>query len=73
MDHPRPFVHFQSLKQSMQSLQQINVKNLHPESGGCWHSNSRPLEHQSYPITTTRGLSPKSVYDPLTLLMGRGR
>ena len=40
---------------SLQILQQIDVKKC-PSSIRCLDSNSRPLEHESLPITTRPGL-----------------
>ena len=42
------FVYFYIFKQTLQFLQQINVKNVHP----VHDLNPRPLEHESPPITT---------------------
>ena len=64
MGHPWPlFVKFWLFKQTIQLLQQINVKKC-PSSIRCWDSNSPPLEHKSHPITTRPGLS-----IPLTLFL----
>ena len=58
--HPRPlFVYFRLFKQTIQFLQQINVKKC-PSSIWCWDSNPRPSEHESPPITTRPGLPPKN-------------
>ena len=58
MGQPRPLFHlFLSFQTTLQILQQINVKKC-PSSIRCWDSNSRPLEHESPPITTRPGLPP---------------
>ena len=52
------FIYFRPFKHTLQFLQQINVKKC-PSSIRHWDSNSRPLEHESPPITTKPGLPPK--------------
>ena len=42
---------FGLFKQTIQFLQQINVKKC-PSSIQCWHSNPRPFEDESSPIIT---------------------
>ena len=42
-------------KQATQILQQIDVKNVYPVSGGCWDSNSQPSDYESPPLTTRPG------------------
>ena len=53
---------FALFKQTIQFLQQINVKNSCPSS--IWHRDSNPqhLEHESCPITTRPGLPVKWFY-----------
>ena len=46
------------LKNTLQFLQQINVKNVHPESH-CWDLNPRPSKHEFHSITTKPGHTPK--------------
>ena len=59
MYHPTLFfVYFCLFKHTLQSLQQINVKYVHPVYG-FWDSNPRPLEHESPPIATRPGLLPR--------------
>ena len=48
---------FGLFKQTIQFLQQINVKKC-PSSIRRWDSNPRPLERESTPITTRPGLPP---------------
>ena len=56
MDHPGLFfVYFRLFKQTIQFLQQINVKKC-PSSVQSWDSNPRPLEDESPPIITRPGL-----------------
>ena len=55
-----PFI-FGLFKQTIQLLQQINVKKC-PSSIWRWDSNPRPFKHESSPITTRPGLTPTS-YD----------
>ena len=56
MGQPRPlFIHFRPFQHTLQFLQQINV-NKCPSGIRCQDSNSRPLEHESPPITTGPGL-----------------
>ena len=45
------FIYFRLFKQTLQFLQQINVKNVHPVYG-AGDSNPRLSEHDSPPITT---------------------
>ena len=45
------FIYFCLFKQTLQFLQQINMKKC-PSSVWYWDSNSQPLEHESPPITT---------------------
>ena len=69
------FAYFRLFKQTLQFLQQINVKQC-PSNIQCWDSNSHTLEHESRPITTRPGLPPnltllfslKYVGTPSTLL-----
>ena len=51
------FVYFRLFKQTLQLLQQINVKKC-PSS--IWHqdSNSQPPDYESPPLTTIPGLPP---------------
>ena len=62
MVHTRPlfplFTVFSS-KQTVQFLQQINVKKCTSCIWG-WDSNPRPLEHESSPITTRPGQQPET-------------
>ena len=60
MGQPRPLFHLFSVffKQTIQFLQQINVKKC-PSSIRRWDSNPRPLERESPPITTRPGLPPE--------------
>ena len=51
---------FGLFKQTIQFLQQINVKKC-PSSIRRWDSNPRPLERESTPITTRPGLPPKAI------------
>ena len=51
------FIYFRLFVHKLQILQQINVKKC-PSSKQCRDSNSRPLEYESPPITTTPGLQP---------------
>ena len=53
---------FGLFKQTIQFLQQINVKKC-PSSIRRWDSNPRPLERESTPITTRPGLPP--IYETL--------
>ena len=48
---------FSLFKQTIQFLQQINVKKC-PSSIQCRDLNPRPFEHESSPITTRPGLPP---------------
>ena len=58
MGHPRPLFHlFSSFKQTLQFLQQINMKKC-PSSIWCQDQNPRPLEYESPPIITRPGLPP---------------
>ena len=59
MGQPRPLFHLFSsfFNQISQFLQQINV-NKCPYSIRCRDSNSRPLKHESPPITTRPRLPP---------------
>ena len=50
---PTLFDFFRLFKHTLQFLQQLNVKNVHPR---CWDSNSWPLKHESPTITTRPGL-----------------
>ena len=47
-------IYFHLFKHKLQFLQQLNVKKC-PSSIQCRDSNSRPLEHESPPITTRPG------------------
>ena len=49
------FVYFHPLKQTIQFLQQINVKKC-PSSIRRQDSNSQPSDYQSPPLTTRPGL-----------------
>ena len=61
MGHPRPlFIYFWLFKQTLQILQQINVKKCPSCMWGC-DLNSRPSEHEAPHVTTRPGLSPKKV------------
>ena len=51
---------FGLFKQTIQLLQQINVKKC-PSSIRRWDSNPRPLERESTPITTRPGLPPREL------------
>ena len=56
MGQPRPiFVYFRLFKQTLQFLQQINVKKCPPRR---WDSNSQPSDYVSSPLTTRPGLPP---------------
>ena len=58
-NHSLFYIYFRLFKHtSLQFLQQINVKNVMSISIRCRDSNSRPLEHESPPITTGPGLPP---------------
>ena len=62
MGQPRPlFIYFHLFKRTLQFLQKINVKNVHPVYGAGIQT-LRPLEHESPPITTRPGLLPKKEY-----------
>ena len=50
-------VYFRLFKQTIQFLQQIDVKK-YPSSIRCWDLNPRPSEDELPPITTKPGLSP---------------
>ena len=50
-------VYFRLFKQTIQFLQQIDVKK-YPSSVRCWDLNPRPSEDELPPITTKPGLSP---------------
>ena len=52
------FVYFRLFKQTLQFLQQINVKK-YQSSIQFWDSNSRPSENESPSLTTRPGLPPK--------------
>ena len=54
---------FGLFKQTIQFLQQINVKKC-PSSIRRWDSNPRPLERESTPITTRPGLPPSLRFLP---------
>ena len=57
MGLPRPlFVYFCLFNQTLQFLQQMEVKKWH--SNWCWESNPRPSEHESPPKTTRPRLPP---------------
>ena len=49
------FIYFCLFKQTLQFLQQINVKKC-PPSIWCWDLKPRSSEHESLPITTRPGL-----------------
>ena len=51
------FIYFHFFKNTLQVLQQINVK-ICPSSILCQDSNSQPLERESPPMTTRPGLPP---------------
>ena len=51
------FVYFRLFKQTLQFLQQMNVKKC-PSSIRRWDLNPQPFEHESPPITTRPGLPP---------------
>ena len=53
------FVYFRLFKQTIQFLQQINVKNVHPVYIARIRTHI-PLEHESPPITTRLRLPPKA-------------
>ena len=58
MGQPRPLFHlFRLFKNTLKFLQLIIVKKC-PTNIRCQDSNSRPLEHESPPITTRPGLPP---------------
>ena len=49
-------IYFGLFKQTLQFLQQIDVKKVHPVYGaGVWTLNPQLLEHESPPITTGPG------------------
>ena len=50
------FIYFCLFKHTLQFLQQINVIKC-PSSIWCWDSNTRPLKHESPPITNRPGRS----------------
>ena len=50
-------IYFRLFKQTLQFLQQINVKK-YPSSIWFWDSNPSPLENESLPITNRPGLPP---------------
>ena len=52
-----PGLSFVFFKQTIQFLQQINVKKC-PSSIWCWDSTRWPSEHESPPITTRPGFLP---------------
>ena len=51
------FIYFRHFEQTLQVLQRIDVKHC-PSSILCRDTNSRPLAHESPPITTRPGLPP---------------
>ena len=53
------FLYLCLFKQTLQFLQQINVKKC-PSSIQCWDLNQQTLEHESPPITTRPGPPPKN-------------
>ena len=58
MGQPRPlFVYFRLFKQTLQFLQQINVKKC-LSSIRRWDLNSQPSDYVSSPLTTRPGLPP---------------
>ena len=62
MGQPWPLFHlFLSFQTNIKFLQQIKVKKC-PSSIRCQGSNSWPLEHESPPITTRRGLPPSTSF-----------
>ena len=60
MDQPGLFFIFRLFKQTIQFLQQINVKKMsnYPSNIRRRDSNPLPYEHESSPITTRPGLPP---------------
>ena len=63
------FLSFEINKQTVQFLQQINVKKCRSSIIWCWDSNPRPIEHESSRITTRPGLPPNlpQFFVPLAL------
>ena len=59
MVHPRPlFIYFLGFKQTLQSLQKINVKNVHPVyTVGIW--TNKPTEHESPLLPLDQGSRPE--------------
>ena len=68
MGQPRPLFCLFSVffKQTLQFLQQINVKKC-PSSIRRRDSNPRPLDREPPPITTRPGLPPKKVFFTLQI------
>ena len=58
MGQPRPLFHLFLSYQTHITIFTVNKCEKCPSSIRCWDSNSRPLEHESPPITTTPGLPP---------------
>ena len=55
--HPRPlFVYFRLFKQTLQFLQQMNVRNIHPVYGAGNRTHDLRNKHEYPPITTRPGL-----------------
>ena len=50
LGYPRPIFSFifGLFKPTLQIIQQINVKNVHPVSIQHWDSNSRPSDYESF-------------------------
>ena len=65
------FVYFCLFKQTIQFLQQINVKKC-PSSIRHWDSNLQPSDYESPPLTT-RPVLPVIMLDFLSYLMGGGK
>ena len=59
-------IHFRLFKHTLQILQQICMWKDFPSSIQCRDSNSRPLEHESPPITTRPVLPPMCNLLPIT-------
>ena len=67
MGQPRPlFCFFRLFKQTLQFLQQINVK-ISPSGIQRWDSNSQPSDYESHTLTTRPGLPFAIVGDDLKM------
>ena len=61
--HPGVFIIFPFFQTHITNLTTNRYVTKCPSSTRFWDSNSRPLEHESIPITTRPGLSPTIVYN----------